>query len=75
MAEGDAHVCNNFKEQLLLKQIDCDSDTFKVALFNVAWATSLVDGEQVYGVSICQQEISFYRYLRYWFGKLGIYSY
>lgn len=36
MAEGDATVLNNFKEQLLLKKVDCDTDTFKVALFSVA---------------------------------------
>ena len=36
MAEGDAIVLNNFKEQLLLKQIDCDTDTFKVALYDTA---------------------------------------
>ena len=30
MAEGDATVMNNFKEQLLLKTIDCNSDTFKI---------------------------------------------
>ena len=30
MAEGDATVMNNFKEQLLLKTIDCNSDTFKL---------------------------------------------
>lgn len=36
MAEGDATVMNNFKEQLLLKTIDCNSDTFKVALYSVA---------------------------------------
>ena len=44
MAEGDAHVVNNFKEQLLLKTIDCDSDTFKVALYSDAYATSQIDG-------------------------------
>lgn len=36
MAEGDATVWNNFKEQLLLKTIDCDTDTFKVALYSVS---------------------------------------
>jgi len=36
MAEGDAIVMNNFKEQLLLKTIDCNSDTFNVALYSVA---------------------------------------
>ena len=39
MAEGDAIVMNNFKEQLLLKKIDCVVDTFKVALYSVAIAS------------------------------------
>lgn len=39
MAEGDAIVLNNFKEQLLLKQIDCDTDTFMVALYDTALAS------------------------------------
>lgn len=39
MAEGDAIVLNNFKEQLMLKTIDCDTDTFKVALYEVALAS------------------------------------
>ncbi len=39
MAEGDSLVLNNFKEQLLLKTIDCDTDTFKVALYSVAIAS------------------------------------
>lgn len=46
MAEGDAIVLNNFKEQLLLKQIDCDTDTFKIALYSVALASP--DGGPVY---------------------------
>lgn len=46
MAEGDAIVMNNFKEQLLLKQIDADTDTFRVALYSVALASP--DGEQSY---------------------------
>ena len=40
MAEGDATVMNNFKEQLLLKQIDCDTDSFKVALYDTATYTN-----------------------------------
>lgn len=44
MAEGDAHVVNNFKEQLLLKVIDCDTDVFKVALYSDAYASSQIDG-------------------------------
>ena len=38
MAEGDAIVMNNFKEQLLLGTIDCNTDTFRVALYSVALA-------------------------------------
>lgn len=34
MAEGDITFTNHFKEQLLLKAIDMDSDTFKVVLLN-----------------------------------------
>lgn len=44
MAEGDAHVYNNFKEQLLLKVIDCDSDTFKMALYSGTYAAGEIDG-------------------------------
>jgi len=39
MAQGDAIVLNNFKEQLMLKTIDCVGDTFKVALYSVALAS------------------------------------
>jgi hypothetical protein len=49
MAEGDAIVLNNFKEQLLLKQIDCDTDAFKVALYSVALASP--DGEIAYSAT------------------------
>lgn len=44
MAEGDAHVVNNFKEQLLLKIIDCDTDVFKVALYSDVYASGQIDG-------------------------------
>lgn len=44
MAEGDAHVVNNFKEQLLLKTIDCNTDVFKVALYSDAYAATQLDG-------------------------------
>lgn len=44
MAAGDAHVVNNFKEQLLLKTIDCNSDTFKIALYSDAYAAGQIDG-------------------------------
>lgn len=49
MAEGDATVMNNFKEQLLLGVIDCDTDTFKVALYSVALASP--DGEIAYSAT------------------------
>ena len=43
MAEGDGSIHNNFKEQLFLKTIDCNSDTFKVAMYTSAYTWS-VDG-------------------------------
>ena len=50
MAEGDAIVLNNFKEQMLLKTIDCDTDSFKVALYDVSLASP--DGADIaYGVT------------------------
>lgn len=45
MAEGDAIVMNNFKEQLMLKTMDLNSDTFKIALYDVALASP--DGADV----------------------------
>lgn len=39
MAEGDAIVINNFKEQLMLKTMDLVNDAFKVALYSVALAS------------------------------------
>lgn len=44
MAEGDAHVVNNFKEQLMLKSIDLVNDTIKVALYTDAYAAGQIDG-------------------------------
>lgn len=44
MAAGDAHVVNNFKEQLLLKTIDCVNDTFKMALYSDAYSSTQIDG-------------------------------
>jgi len=38
MAEGDAIVLNNFKEQLMLKTVDLVNDAFKVALYDTAVA-------------------------------------
>lgn len=49
MAEGDALVTNNCKEQLLLKTIDFVNDVFKVALYSVALASP--DGDPVYSVT------------------------
>lgn len=51
MAEGDAHVFNNFKEQLLLKTIDCANDTFKVALYSDAFAAGDIDGNPAYSAT------------------------
>ena len=45
MAQGDALVLNNFKEQLLLKTINCETDEFMVALYSVALASP--DGADV----------------------------
>jgi hypothetical protein len=44
MAAGDGHIVNNFKEQLLLKQISCTADSFKLALYSDAYASSQIDG-------------------------------
>ena len=44
MAEGDSHIVNNFKEQLLLKVIDCDTDVFKVAMYSDAYSATQLDG-------------------------------
>lgn len=44
MAEGDGHVVNNFKEQLMKKAIDLVNDTIKVALYSDAYAASQLDG-------------------------------
>lgn len=49
MAEGDASVRNNFKEQLLRKAIDCINDTFKVALYGTA--DTSIDGDPVYSAT------------------------
>ena len=49
MAEGDATITNNFKEQLLLGDVHLDSDTFKIALYSVA--VDDPDGTPVYTVT------------------------
>lgn len=51
MAEGDAHVYNNFKEQLLIKAISCTADVFKVALYSGTYAASELDANPVYSAS------------------------
>ena len=51
MAAGDGHVTNNFKEQLLLNNIDCVTDTFKLALFDIAYSAGQIDGAPAYGSS------------------------
>jgi len=42
MAEGDALVHNNFKEQLMIKTFDLVNDVFKIALLDTALAD--IDG-------------------------------
>ena len=49
MAEGDAIVTNIFKKALLDGDVDCDVDTFKVALYSVAVASP--DGSPAYTVT------------------------
>jgi len=49
MAAGDGHVTNRFKAQLLNGAFDLSAATFKIALFNVAYAGSQIDGTPVYG--------------------------
>lgn len=48
MAEGDAVVYNNFKEQLLLKQIDMVNDVLKVILCTSAYTFSADGAGPVY---------------------------
>jgi len=51
MAEGDASVHNNFKEQLLKKTIDCDSDTFKIALYTSSYTWSVDGADTAYAAT------------------------
>lgn len=51
MAEGDASVHNNFKEQLLLKTIDCDTDTFKMALYTATYTWSTDGADTAYSAT------------------------
>lgn len=56
MAEGDCTVANNFKEQLALKGIDLDNDTFKVVLLN-GWSIT-PDGASLGYADVSGNEIS-----------------
>jgi len=51
MAEGDASVHNNFKEQLLLKTIDCDTDTFKMAMYTATYTWSTDGADTAYSAT------------------------
>jgi hypothetical protein len=51
MAEGDAAVHNNFKEQLMLKTIDCDTDTFKVAMYTSSYTWSPDGADTAYSAT------------------------
>lgn len=51
MAEGDASVHNNFKEQLLKKTIDCVNDTFKMALFTATYTWSVDGADTAYSAT------------------------
>lgn len=48
MAAGDGHATNNFKEQLLLGNINLATDTFRLALYTDAYAASMLDGNPAY---------------------------
>jgi hypothetical protein len=51
MAEGDAAVHNNFKEQMLMKTIDGEGDTFRVALYDVNYTWSPDGADTAYAVT------------------------
>ena len=44
MAQGDGHVYNNFKEQLMLKTIDLINDVLKAALYSTSFSATDIDG-------------------------------
>ncbi len=44
MAEGDAHVVNNAKEQLLLGTIHFGTDVLKMALYSDVYSSTMIDG-------------------------------
>ena len=56
MAEGDVGIYNHFKEQVLLKAIDMDTDQFKVILLGSGYSYS-PDGNNGYA-NISANEIS-----------------
>lgn len=51
MAQGDASVHNNFKEQLLRKSIDCINDTFKIALYTASYSWSIDGADTAYSAT------------------------
>ena len=51
MAEGDAVVHNNFKEQMLKKTIDCDSDTFKMVMYTTSYTWSSDGADTAYSAT------------------------
>jgi hypothetical protein len=51
MAEGDASVHNNFKEQLMKKVIDCVNDTFKIALYTATYTWSADGADTAYSAT------------------------
>jgi hypothetical protein len=59
MAEGDGHVFNNFKENVLLKTMNLASggDVFKIILVNSGW-TPTVDGAAPSYADVSANELS-----------------
>jgi len=51
MAEGDAAVHNNFKEQLMRKSIDCVNDSFKMALYTASYTWSPDGADTAYSAT------------------------
>ena len=47
MAEGDGHIFNDFKERVLLGEVDLVDDIIKVALIDSGWSAT-VDGAVTY---------------------------
>jgi len=43
MTAGDGHILNNFKEQILLGEVDCKNDIFKIALYSGAYDSAIID--------------------------------